>query len=196
MVEILFLRHGKTQGNLEGRYIGKTDEDLCEVGKEQIQNTSYNFPVEQVFSSPLKRCIQTAKLIYPDKTPLVLEDFRETDFGLFENKNYEELNGREDYQAWLDSNGELPFPNGESREEVALRVEKAFHQMMEICKKEGFSKVACVIHGGILMSLMDRYASEKKNYFDWQVKNGCGYTAEVEKTEDDYRICVINRICP
>lgn len=194
MVEMIFLRHGKTKGNLEGRYIGTTDEDLCEIGKEQIENKDYHFPVECVFSSPLKRCIQTAKIIYPEILPIIIGDFRETDFGLFENKNYEELNGRKDYQEWIDSNGELPFPNGESKEDIKKRVKLGFSQMMKICEEEKITRAACVIHGGIMMSLMDEYAVPKREYFEWQVKNGCGFTAEVEKVEDDYRIRIINRI--
>ncbi|KIR01578.1 Alpha-ribazole-5'-phosphate phosphatase [Lachnospiraceae bacterium TWA4] len=197
MVDVLFLRHGKTKGNLEGRYIGRTDEDLCELGREQILSMDYKFPAEQVFSSPLKRCIQTAKLIYPDRTPIILPNFRETDFGLFENKNYEELNGRKDYQEWIDSNGTLPFPKGESTKEVSIRVESAFLEMMKICEDNQFTSIACIIHGGTLMSLMDRYAFPKRDYFEWQVKNGCGYTAEVEKVKDvHYRIRIIDRVCP
>lgn len=194
MVEMIFLRHGKTKGNLEGRYIGTTDEDLCEIGREQIENKDYHFPVECVFSSPLKRCIQTAKIIYPENLPIIIGDFRETDFGLFENKNYEELNGRKDYQEWIDSNGELPFPNGEGRDDIKRRVEAGFHQMMKICEEKKVTRAACVIHGGIMMSLMDEYAIPKREYFEWQVKNGCGFTAEVEKVEDDYRIRIINRV--
>ena len=37
MSEILFIRHGSTAGNLEKRYIGRTDEPLCEVGIAQIE---------------------------------------------------------------------------------------------------------------------------------------------------------------
>ena len=55
MVKMIFLRHGKTKGNLEGRYIGTTDEDLCESGINQIKEKDYDFPIERVFSSPLKR---------------------------------------------------------------------------------------------------------------------------------------------
>ena len=41
---------------------------------------------------------------------------KECDFGDFENKNYKELSGNPDYQAWIDSGGALPFPGGEDPE--------------------------------------------------------------------------------
>lgn len=46
----------------------------------------------------------------------IIEELSECDFGEFENKNYKELSGNQDYQRWIDSNGTLPFPGGESRE--------------------------------------------------------------------------------
>ena len=35
-MDIYLIRHGKTKGNLEGRYIGTTDEPLCEEGKQSL----------------------------------------------------------------------------------------------------------------------------------------------------------------
>ena len=67
----------------------------------------------------MKRCLETAAILYPDVPVEIIPDFRECDFGLFENKNHAELNGRQDYQAWIDSVGELPFPGGEGRRKFA-----------------------------------------------------------------------------
>lgn len=36
-MKIIFIRHGKTKGNLEKRYIGKTDESLCEIGIKELK---------------------------------------------------------------------------------------------------------------------------------------------------------------
>ena len=35
--------------------------------------------------------------------------------------------------------------------------------------------VAVVVHGGTIMAILERFGTPKKNYFDYQVKNGCGY---------------------
>lgn len=59
-MKIYLIRHGKTKGNLEERYIGRTDEPLCEAGRENLKK--YQYPqVEMVFTSPMKRCMQTAE---------------------------------------------------------------------------------------------------------------------------------------
>ncbi len=52
------------------------------------------------------------------------------DFGQFEGKNYEELKDNPDYQKWIDSNGTLPFPGGEPREQFIRRSMEGFDWMM------------------------------------------------------------------
>ena len=81
---------------------------------------------ELVYVSPMKRCRETASLIYPTLTQREEPLLRECDFGDFENKNYLELNGNPDYQAWVDSGGTLPFPGGESREAFQERCREGF----------------------------------------------------------------------
>lgn len=203
-LKLLFIRHGKTQGNLEGRYIGTTDEDLCSLGKEELlqkisdgcyQEAAGSCTVQKVFVSPMKRCMQTAQMIYPQMELCIDTDFREMDFGEFENRNYKELNGNAKYQEWIDSNGTLPFPAGEDKQHFHNRVCRAFVQMIQSCIREEISCAACVVHGGVIMEIMDAFAVPKQSYYDWQVKNGCGYAVEVEIKDDNFIICVTHRIC-
>ena len=111
-MRVVLIRHSKTAGNLKGRYIGTTDEPLCEEGIRLLEGKTYP-AAELVYVSPMKRCRETASLIYPTLTQREEPLLRECDFGDFENKNYLELNGNPDYQAWVDSGGTLPFPGGE-----------------------------------------------------------------------------------
>ncbi len=118
-MEIYLIRHGKTRGNLEGRYIGSTDEPLCPQGRSELaerKNKGIFPPVAYVFSSPLKRCLETAKIFFPDRKVCPIDGLRECDFGDFENKNYQELAEDFRYQRWIDSNGTLPFPAGEKQD--------------------------------------------------------------------------------
>ena len=101
-MRLYLIRHSLTAGNLERRYIGRTDEGLCKEGMELLRSRTYP-EAEAVFVSPMKRCVQTAELIYPEQTYVVVEELAECDFGKFENRNYEELSGMPEYQAWIDS---------------------------------------------------------------------------------------------
>ena len=112
MLELMLIRHGMTAGNRLSRYIGRgTDEPLSEERKQRLSAYSGKLP-QLVFVSPMLRCRQTAEILFPGCTLHVVEELAECDFGEFENKNYQELDGNEAYQKWIDSNGMLPFPGG------------------------------------------------------------------------------------
>lgn len=195
-MKIYLIRHGKTKGNLEERYIGRTDEPLCEAGKENLKK--YQYPqVEMVFTSPMKRCMQTAETIYPGQQYQCIEELRESDFGAFEGHTYKELSGDVRYQAWIDSGGTLPFPGGESRKEVRDRCIRGIETALEIAEKEHASQIAFVVHGGTIMNVMEKYARPQGQYYDFQVKNGEGYVLNLKsKTENNqcnYRKCSFDK---
>ena len=99
---LFLIRHGMTEGNREKRYIGKTDEGLCDEGRRILERrkAAGEYPeADLVFVSPMRRCLETAEVLYPGQEPVVVEEFRECDFGLFEGKNYRELTGNVHYQA-------------------------------------------------------------------------------------------------
>ena len=188
MAELILIRHGKTAGNLLGRYIGsRTDEPLCDEGREELAGKQLP-EVERLYVSPMKRCVETAEILWPGfdrKKMQKVMDLRECDFGDFENKNYKELSGNGDYQAWIDSNGTLPFPNGESMDAFKSRCLEAFARIVEEVSgaeqewiasgKTGIFRAGIVVHGGTIMAILEQYGYPKAAYFGYQVKNGCGY---------------------
>ena len=168
----VLIRHGQTQGNREHRYIGcRTDEPLCSQGIDALKGREYP-AVRRVFASPMRRCLETAEILYPGLPVEIIADFRECDFGEFENRNYAELNGRADYQAWVDSGGEMPFPGGESRAEFAARCVHAFDELTARSLQED---CAIIAHGGTIMAIMEKYARPSGGYYDFQAKSGAGY---------------------
>ena len=194
-IKCIFIRHGSTDSNRQHRYLGKTDEPLDEAGIQQIKHaaesgiydnmctkseTEISNQTVKIYSSPLCRCIQTAKIIFPDVEPELVETFSEMDFGEFELKNYEELSSdtryHDTYQAWIDSGGTMAFPGGESREEFIERCVRGFDRMID--GLEDNDTAVFVVHGGTIMAIMSRYCSG--DYFDYQVKNGCGYSCMVD----------------
>lgn len=169
-MKYILIRHGKTQGNLEHRYIGcRTDEDLCEEGIEQLKALCCP-DADAVFASPLKRCIQTAGILYPGKTVHIIDDLRECDFGDFEGRSYDELKDHPSYRAWLDSRGELPFPGGESKKEFSGRCVQAFASAIAGLAEGNY---AFIVHGGTIMAVMEHFAGG--SYYDFQVQNGRGF---------------------
>lgn len=134
MKRIALIRHGLTKGNLSKCYIGKTEEPLCEEGIKGLllRKESGSYPsTERIYCSPMLRCQMTADLLYPNRELKLVPDFRECDFGLFEGKNYKQLSKEPLYQQWIDSNGTMPFPSGESREEFEYRCREAYRKVIK-----------------------------------------------------------------
>lgn len=197
-IKCVFIRHGSTASNREHRYLGKTDEPLDEVGmhyiKQAVENGIYSRVLAdigkksdvEIYSSPLLRCIQTAKIIFPDLTPKLIDNLSEMDFGEFELKNYEELSSdiryRDIYQDWIDSGGTLAFPGGENRSEFIDRCLESFKTIISAIDDE--KTAVFVVHGGTIMAIMSHFCDG--DYFDYQVKNGCGYSCVVKA---DYNNC-------
>ncbi len=182
MIKIYLIRHGQTPGNKLSRYIGTTDEPLSEEGRAFLEKLDYPMP-DTLYVSPLLRCVETAGILFPEKEMHIIEELSECDFGEFENKNYKELSGNENYQKWIDSNGTLPFPGGESRENFKRRSLKGFQKAVAQCIREEVNTAALVIHGGTIMNIMEEYGDRQRTFYEWHVKNGGGYQVTVDPSD-------------
>lgn len=174
MLELWLIRHGQTEGNRLGRYIGTTDEPLCPEGRKAILKEAYPVP-EAVFTSPMRRAVETAGILFPELPIHSIEELSECDFGEFENKNYKELEDNPKYQAWIDSEGKMPFPEGESREDFQKRSLRGFERVVDQCLREDVHRAALVVHGGTIMNIMEAFALPARSFYDWHVQNGGGY---------------------
>lgn len=140
LVDLTLIRHGQVQANIEKRYIGSTDMSLTVNGMKSLEKLNkaqiYKTP-DYLFCSPMSRCKMTCDILFPDKIYTVIDEFHEMDFGSFEMKNYQELKDNAYYQRWIDSNGTIAFPEGESRQEFVLRCMSGFDKML--------SKTCCCV---------------------------------------------------
>lgn len=171
MIRLYLIRHGATAGNLEKRYIGQTDEPLCEVGIAQIEALKQKaMHADYLFVSPMLRTRQTAERLFPNRKPVVVSDFSEIDFGLFEGKTAEELCGNIDYQIWLDSMCRAPIPEGERISDFKVRCCQAFCEKMR--QIPDYTTVALVVHGGVIMSILEAFAVPKQDFYTYHVENG------------------------
>ncbi|MCI8505538.1 MAG: histidine phosphatase family protein [Lachnospiraceae bacterium] len=190
-MEIYLIRHGKTVGNREGRYIGSTDEPLSSDGRRELSEELWRGGYEgaglhgpqAVYVSGLSRTKETARLLFPGRSLLVREGLNECGFGEFENHTYEELKENPAYEQWIESGGVSAPPRGEAKADFAARTIRAFEEaILEQLsqKQEPFCQervVAFVVHGGSIMALLEHYSLSGQGFYHWQVKNGCGYGA-------------------
>ena len=179
--KIHLIRHGMTEANEKGLYIGTTDlplsaaglRDLLDKRREAIYPSATRFYV-----SPLSRCRQTLEVLYPGCEPTVLVGLAECDFGAFEGKSAAELQHDEDFQKWI--SGELrDIPDGEATEVFQKRVMAAFEALVEEAMKNGDSDTVVCTHGGVIMLIMAAYALPRADMSAWGTDGGCGFTLRV-----------------
>jgi len=191
-MKILMLRHGATPGNLEKRYVGRTDEGLTaqavlDLGERAPDLQRLAGSVSAIAMSPKKRCLETAAVLFPEElypsVPRLTHDgLQECNFGKFEYKNYWELSGNDEYQYFIDTMGKEGFPGGETTVAFKARTVLAFRDMMREITLRGTDReqtVVFVVHGGTIMAVMEACSKEQKGYYDWQVGNGQGMFCEI-----------------
>ena len=172
-MEIYLIRHGATAGTERSCFNGSTDEPLSPAGRGVL--CPAEFIPQRVFVTPLQRTAQTADILFPGVCQTVVPELREMDFGVFEGRNHGQLADDPVYQRWLDSGCELPCPQGEQKVPFSARCCAAFGPMVEQALREGRPELTCVLHGGVLMALMEGFARPERPYFDWDTEPGTGF---------------------
>lgn len=172
-MEIFLIRHADTKGNLERRYVGRTDEPLCPEGVKKAEERGVFPEVTRVAVSPMKRARQTAAILFPNAEQIVYAGLAEMDFGAFDGKTYAEMADDADYRAWVDSGCEGKCPSGESRAEFVSRTAAAFKKAVADAQARGDTRLVLVAHGGTAMAVTSSFSDPPLSYFDCSIPH-CG----------------------
>jgi len=159
MRNIYLMRHGKPDFAGDGRYcIGITDLPLSEVGKEQallLKQFLQDKSIEHYYSSPLRRCRQTAELIAPGaEMVFVVNGFKEVNMGDWEGLPFAEI--KRLYPDAYEKRGQdivhYSPPGGECFDKCAERAWKTFGEILAVTH----GNIAIVSHAGINRALLCR----------------------------------------
>jgi broad specificity phosphatase PhoE len=134
---VLLVRHGQTNSNVTGFYMGRSDEDLDEVGYTQARRLSSRlsgWPIASVYTSPLRRAYTTAAILAePHLLELnVLDDLIELGLGDWQGLHMDEIKRRWP-DVWQQSRidpSEVTMPNGESFRQVTERAVRVFESVL------------------------------------------------------------------
>jgi len=183
MLSIILLRHGKTAGNLENRYNGRTDDPLCEEGVEEALTGEHYPEISLVYASPMRRAQQTAGIFFPNAEIETVQDLREMDFGDFEGRTATEMENDEAYRAWVAGGFITPCPNGEGIPDFARRAATAFAGCVFDAIQRGESRVGFAVHGGVIMAVMTAFSGADVSYNAWYVRNCGGYEITIDESD-------------
>ena len=179
---LYLIRHGITSGNLEGKYIGTTDLPLCEEGEDAISSLAALdvYPkVQKVYSSPLKRCLQTADIIYPERLLKRIDGIAELDFCEYEGKTQAELQSDEKYLEWLKGGYDAAPPKGESYGHFTLRCLEGLEEIFKDMMANEVTSAAVITHSGVIMNLLSGYGLPKMKPIDFACNQGEGFEIQL-----------------
>jgi alpha-ribazole phosphatase len=174
MTHLYLVRHGETDWNAQGCYLGHRDIPLNARGRTQAQALAQrlqNIVFDSVYTSDLIRAHETATILQPMHKPLPLLWLRELNFGDFEGLTHQGVAEQYPKQVteWQSNIQQAP-PRGESVIQLADRIMQ-FIEHLAIYRQE--QRLLIVSHGGplrILLSLLLGHPLEKH----WQLRLDLG----------------------
>lgn len=119
----------------------------------------------RVFSSPLARASEGARIVAGDSAPIVtIEEFAEVHFGLFEGLTAEEILERypDEFALW-NANRLAPdysYPRGESRAAFAARVERGLERMLALWTPRDDDALV-LAHRGVIRAIVRKLARQE-----------------------------------
>ncbi len=155
MTLVDYVRHGESKANITKEFSYKlVDYPLTSKGKLQAQQTGDYFKnkeIHKIFSSPLKRAIETAVIIASclNLDINIIENFREINVGSLEGKPVNKKNWDIYFSIindWYNGNHRSQFPKGEDYDMLLIRMLKGLKQAVQ---KNVNEKIIIVGHGGI-----------------------------------------------
>lgn len=174
MKKLYLLRHGETVSN--GRYVGITDCELSERGKEDIRLLSgalslINF--NKTFSSPLKRCLHTAELLKLSEDIVINPDIQEISFGRWENLTFDEIAqfDQANIDTWVSDPLKFTFPGGERVNDFIDRLKKFEDSTIQNLEDGNY---LLITHGGVIRFLLCILLNiPLSHYMSFAPKPGC-----------------------
>jgi alpha-ribazole phosphatase len=129
MLELILVRHGETDSNKKGTYLGWTDVELNEEGVRQAYQVKEKLSrdkIDAIYSSPLKRAKKTAEVINENFNMDIIfsDDLKERNFGLWDDLTFKEITKKypEDYEMWKNDSLNYCISGGESSIQAYNRI--------------------------------------------------------------------------
>jgi broad specificity phosphatase PhoE len=179
MTQIILARHGETAWNVEKVFRGRADVSLDEVGVTQAELLGKylsNWELEAIYSSPLRRALDTANIIgrHHKVAPVVAEGLTDIDYGGWQSLSEREVNRLYPtlLNEWHSYPHKVTMPGGESLEDVRRR---AVEVVDDIPTKHN-GNVLLVSHRVVIKVLVCHLLGLGNSQF-WNVRQDvCGVT--------------------
>lgn len=197
--EIILVRHGQTEWNRIERFRGRADIPLNAVGVEQARAVAKRLAKKPglvaVYSSPLSRCLQTAKAI-AQATGVqvqVADGLIDIDYGDWQGLTPDEVEAREPdlYRQWLEAPQETVIPGGETLDQVRARAITALEQAAD---NHLGQTIVLVSHKVVCKVLVCALLGLDNSRF-WHIEQDNGAINVFERHPGKYLVKTVNDTC-
>jgi phosphoserine phosphatase len=179
----LFMRHGETAWNREGRVMGRQPVDLDKGGRAQVELAvplARLLAPDLIVSSPLPRAVQSAEIISRGVggIHIVTDDrLEEVRYGDWEGKDYHQLISEESYISYRKAPMESVTPGGETITQVQARGVEAVDAAVTAHRGK---RVLFVSHGDIIRTVLCHYMRlELRHFHRLRVDNAAFFGIEI-----------------
>jgi broad specificity phosphatase PhoE len=156
-MKLVFVRHGESEGNAEGRLQGHAEFELSEEGRSQSQKLRDRFQKEDfqpthIYSSPQQRAAETARIVASSwSVPIVhWDDLKEYDVGIFSGLTWDEI-GKKYPEVRQEFQKSRDWDIVEGAEPLRSRCDRARRAMEAVTQRHANEdSVLIFTHGGIL----------------------------------------------
>ncbi|WP_134704045.1 alpha-ribazole phosphatase [Ammoniphilus sp. YIM 78166] len=169
----IWIRHGETDMNAQGRYVGHLDARLNQKGRNQALQLAQqlkNVKIDRIYSSDLTRCMETAGIIAASlpQQPTPIQALRELDFGEWDGFSYDDIMRADPHHAqqWYQNPFEVAPPGGETLAMLSKRVDDWLRQLHRSLQDS--QTAAIVSHGGVVRWFHSRWVCQDPTRY-WDV---------------------------
>jgi len=128
MTEVILARHGETEWNVAEIFRGRIDIELNETGMKQAELLAEylsDLKIDAIYSSPLKRALNTAEIIasYHKIDVKIASGLIDFDYGKWQGLPHQEVKDKykELHAEWINSPDKVKMPAGENLSDVRKR---------------------------------------------------------------------------
>lgn len=169
MLELLLIRHGQTDWNVERKVMGRSPIPLNTTGRAQARSLAKglkDIPIHAIYTSPTKRTMQTAQILMKGRetVPFMQEEgLTEIEYGQWVGSNINDLLPSAEFQAYLKRPLEFSIPGGET---VTGAMQRAVAVVEKIRSSHADQRVAAFSHADVIRAIVVHYLKLPLN--DWQ----------------------------
>lgn len=198
MIRIYIIRHGETEWNKKESFRGTIDIPLNKNGLNEAKYLSLKLKDKnftKIFSSPLKRAMQTAEEIaqYHNAEIEITPDLIDINFGKWQGLSLESVKKKfkNEFKIWINTPDKIKFENGECLEDVRRRISNFFEKTI-LKYKEG--NLAFVSHR-VINKVLILYLLNIDNCNFWKIKQDTASYTVFEKNNFGWVMILHNDIC-